>query len=612
VAVQTEETAVPKQLDWALARRILRYVRPYRWVALGALLASLAIAAASQTFPSLQRLLIDRYLLPPGGSAWEGAPVAERLEGVWGLAAVYLGVALGEYAARSLFAYALAWMGQRVLFDVRAEVFAKLQRLPLAYFDRNAVGRLLTRVTSDVDAINQFLTSGLVTLAQSLFVLAAVLFSMFWLDARLALVASAAIPLLFFTTRFFQVRFRDAFRRIRLKQAVVNTVLNESITGMGTLQLFNREARARGDFDRLNRDFLAANLDSVRWFSLFFPAVNLISSAALALVLWQGGRQVLGATVTLGTLFAFTQYVRNFFQPLQDLSDVFNTLQAAMASAERIFGVLDEPETVADRPLAPALQRLRGEVALEDVWFAYTPPGQEPTEEDWVLRGVSLTVRPGESVALVGATGAGKTSIISLVSRLYDVQRGRVRVDGVDVREVAQRSLRARVGVVLQDVFLFSGTLLSNLRLGHEHLPREAVEEACRQVGVHDFIASLPEGYDTEVKERGATLSTGQKQLLAFARVLLQQPDVLVLDEATASVDTESELRLQVAQARAMAGRTSIVIAHRLSTIQHCDRIVVLRRGQVVEEGTHAALLARGGSYATLYRLQYADQVAAA
>jgi ATP-binding cassette subfamily B protein len=610
--VQQDEAAFTKQLDWALARRILRYVRPYRLVAAGALLASLCIAAASQTFPFLQRLVIDRYLLPPEGSAEAALPVAERLSGVEVLAAVYLAVAVGEYLSRFLFQYALAWMGQRVLFDVRAELFAKLQRLPLAYFDRNPVGRLLTRVTSDVDAINQFLTSGLVTLAQSVFVLAAVVAYMAWLDPRLALVAGSAIPVLFVTTRFFQVRFRDAFRRIRLQQAVVNTSLNESITGMGTLQLFNREARASRDFDRLNRDFLAAHLTSVRWFSLFFPAVNLISSAALALVLWQGGRQVLGATLTLGTLFAFTQYVRNFFQPLQDLSDVFNTLQAAMASAERIFGVLDEPEAVADRPGALPVARLKGEVALEDVWFSYAPVGQAPAEGEWVLRGVSVRVAPGESVALVGATGAGKTSIISLVSRLYDVQRGRVAVDGVDVRDYRARELRGRVGVVLQDVFLFAGTLLSNLRLGDASIPRERVEEACRQVGVHDFIASLPDGYDTEVKERGATLSTGQKQLLAFARVLLLQPDVLVLDEATASVDTESELRLQAAQARAMAGRTSLVIAHRLSTIQHCDRIVVLRQGRVVEEGTHAALLARGGDYATLYRLQYADQESAA
>ena len=602
-----EEAAFSKQFDWKLTKRILSFVRPYAHVAVGALFLSLCIAAASQSFPNLQRLIIDRYLVP----AAKHPLSPQYLAGAFRLIGLYALVALGEFGARYGFQYSLVWLGQHVLYDIRAALFAKLQRLQLAYYDQNPVGRLITRVTSDVDAIQQFITNGLVTLAQSLFVLAAVMGFMFYLNWRLALVAGSAVPLLFIATRFFQTRFRLAYRRIRLKQAVLNTALNENITGMQTVQLFNREARNARDFDRLNADFLGANLVSVRLFALFFPTVNLISNTALAVIIWYGGSQVLKTVLTVGTLFAFTQYVRNFFQPLQDLSDVFNTLQAAMASAERLFGVLDEKEQVAD-PIQPKqVSPFRGEVELDDVWFSYRPPGTPVAEEDWVLKGVSLKVAAGESVALVGATGAGKTSIISLVSRFYDVQRGAVRVDGVDVREWAQRSLRKHIGVVLQEVFLFAGTLRSNLTLGDESVTDEEVARACRYVGVHDFIVSLPEGYQSEVKERGATLSTGQKQLLAFARALILNPDiVLVLDEATANVDTESEQVIQAAQAKLMAGRTSIIIAHRLSTIQHCDRIVVMRKGRIVEQGKHGDLLDKGGYYATLYRLQYEDQAA--
>jgi ATP-binding cassette subfamily B protein len=604
--------AYRKQFDWSITRRILRRVIPFRRAAVLALVLSLIIAATGQSFPYLQRLAIDRYLVPTAGAALTGAAIDARLAGVGAIAALYVLAALVEFAGRYGFQYAMVWLGQNVLYDLRADVFAKLQRLPVAYFDRNPVGRLITRVTSDVDAINQFITSGLVTVAQSLFVLTAVVGYMFWLDARLALAACAAVPVIFAATRYFRARFRDAYRAIRLKQAVVNATLNENITGMSTVQLFHREARNRADFDGVNREFLAANLDSVKWFSLFYPSITLASTAALAVVLWYGGTRVLHAALTVGTLFAFTQYVRNFFQPLQDLSDVLNTLQAAMASAERIFGVLDEPETVADASDARAPSPFRGAVELRDVWFSYAPPEREPREDEWVLRGVDLRVGVGETVALVGATGAGKTSVISLISRFYDVQRGAVCVDGVDVRAWPQRALRRRVGVVLQDVFLFAGTIESNLRLNDPDVPFARIEAACREVGVHDFITSLPGGYQAEVRERGATLSTGQKQLLAFARVLIHSPaGMLVLDEATASVDTDAEERIQRAQRLLMQGRTCIVIAHRLSTIQHADRIVVMRKGRVVEQGRHAELMEQGGYYASLYRLQYAEAAAA-
>jgi ATP-binding cassette, subfamily B, multidrug efflux pump len=605
-----EEDAFKKQFDWELTKRILVYLKPYFWVAVGGVGLSFLIAVASQTFPRLLKTAIDQYLAPAAGSSFTALSVDARLQGVFTIALFILGVALLEFVARYAFQFTLSWLGQNVLFDVRADLFSKLQRLPLAYFDKNPVGRLITRVTSDVDAINQFITNGLLTLITSIFVVTAVLFNMFSLNWQLALIATATVPILFFSARFFQTKFRDSYRDLRIKQAIVNTSLNENITGMGTVQLFNREARNRRDFNNLNSSFLRANLTTVHWFSFYFPVVGIISSMALALVIWYGGGQVVQNVITIGTLVAFTRYVGNFWQPLQDLSDVINNLQAAMASSERIFGILDEPESVADKPDAKIFDTgFKGDVEFKDVWFSYKPVGEEVLPTDWVLRGINFKVKPGESVAFVGATGAGKTSVISLISRFYDVQKGQVLVDGTDVRDLAQRNLRKHVGVVLQDVFLFAGTIESNLRMNDPEIPIERIVQACKYVGVHEFIASLPNGYQTEVRERGATLSTGQKQLLAFARALIQNPDILlVLDEATANVDTESELQIQDALAKVMHGRTSIIIAHRLSTIKNCNRIIVMRKGKIVEEGNHEELLEKGGYYSTLYRLQYADQ----
>ena len=605
-----EEDAFKKQFDWELTKRILVYLKPYRNVAIGGVLLSAIIAIASQTFPRLLKIAIDQYLAPSAGSSFLALSVDDRINGVFNIALIFLGVAFVEFAARYAFQFTLSWLGQNVLFDVRADLFSKLQRLPLAFFDKNPVGRLITRVTSDVDAINQFITNGLLTLITSMFVVSAVLVNMFSLNWQLGLIATATVPILFFSARFFQTKFRDSYRDLRIKQAIVNTSLNENITGMGTVQLFNRELRNRRDFNNLNSSFLKANLTTVHWFSFYFPVVGLISSMALSLVVWYGGGEVIQKVVTIGTLVAFTRYVGNFWQPLQDLSDVINNLQAAMASSERIFGILDEPETIADKENAKIFKTgFKGEVEFKDVWFSYKPVGEEVLATDWVLRGIDFKVQPGESVAFVGATGAGKTSVISLISRFYDVQKGQVLVDGQDVRDLAQRNLRKHVGVVLQDVFLFAGTIESNLRMNDPEIPLERIVQACKYVGVHEFISSLANGYQTEVRERGATLSTGQKQLLAFARALIQNPDILlVLDEATANVDTESELQIQDALAKVMHGRTSIIIAHRLSTIKNCNRIIVMRKGKIVEQGSHEELLEKGGYYNTLYRLQYADQ----
>ncbi|AFZ66536.1 ABC transporter ATP-binding protein [Deinococcus peraridilitoris] len=607
MTIQADE-AFRKAFDPQLTRRILGYLNPYvRLAATGVLLAFL-IALSQPTFNLLQRYAIDHYLLPTTGRGNLGPEAL--FQGLLLVALAYLLLKIVEFALRYGFTLAISFLGQRVLYDIRADLFTKLQRLHLAYFDQNPVGRLITRVTSDVDAINQFITAGLVALIQSTFLVIVYVVIMLSLNWQLALVSFTVLPFLFWAANFFRIKIRDAFRETRLQQAIVNSKLNENITGMLTVQLFSRENRNAVEFDRANRGLLGANLNSIRWFSIYMPTVAVLAQVATALVLWYAGRDILsGAGVTLGTLVAFVGFITALFQPIQDLADVMNNLQSAMASGERIFGVLDTEEKIQDKPGARRLERFRGEVELRSVWFSYDSSVTADTpdsDERWTLRGIDLTIRPGESVALVGATGAGKTSITSLVSRFYDVQRGAVLVDGHDVRDLAQYDLRRHIGVVLQDVFLFAGTMESNLTLGDPAIPHERVVQACKYVGVHDFIMNLPDGYHSEVRERGATLSTGQKQLIAFARALIQNPDILlVLDEATASIDTETELQIQAALQKVMVGRTSIIIAHRLSTIEHCDRIVVMRQGRVVEEGSHTELLARGGYYSRLYRLQY-------
>lgn len=617
-----------KEFDSQLTRRILHYVQPYLKLVAGGIALALLISLAAPTFALIQRHAIDAYLTPLALQRSGALDVV--LRGLTMTALLYAGLKVLEFLLQYAFALTIGYLGQNVLRDIRADVFSKLQRLHLAFFDQNPVGRLITRVTSDVDAINQFITGGLVSLIQSSFIIVVYVVIMLSVNWRLALISFSVLPVLYFATNFFRTRLRDAFRNTRTQQAIVNSKLNENITGMLTVQLFGRERRSALDFEHSNRALLSANENSVHWFSLFMPTVAVLGQVAVALILYFASRQILGVNVdangalqtgaiagaiTVGTLFAFIQLSQQLFQPIQDLADVFNNLQAAMASSERIFGVLDTEEEIADKPDAQTLPNFEGRVDFEGVWFAYdqTVTAETPDSDDrWILRGIDLHIEPGESVALVGATGAGKTSVTALVSRFYDVQRGAVKVDGINVRDLAQHDLRKHVGVVLQDVFLFAGTIESNLTLNNAEIPHERVVEACKYVGVHDYILSLENGYQTEVRERGATLSTGQKQLLAFARALIQNPDILlVLDEATANVDTETELRIQQALVRVMQGRTSVIIAHRLSTIEHCDRIVVMKKGRVVEQGSHSELLAHGGYYARLHRLQYSQADAA-
>ena len=581
--------------DPRLVRRVLAFVRPYRGQVALALFFILGTTLFSNLLPLVFKYAVDEALAPRVAK-----PMEARFEALFIAALVFLGLKLIDAGFRFGQTYTLAWIGQKVLFDLRRALFQKLMRLHVGFFDRTPTGRILTRMTSDVDAIHQFITGGLVGFAADLFMLVGIMGFMLWLDWRLALVAFWVIPVLLVVTTWLRVRMRAAFRVMRQRLSELNSFLAENLAGVLTIQLFVREKRQLEKFEAKNRRLLGAHVEVIRWFAPFFPVVAFFGELAAASVLYKGGHDVIRGAVSLGLLVAFLDYTRNFFEPLRDLSDKFNIFQSAMAAAERIFALLDTPEEVVDRPGARPVKRLKGVIAFEDVWFAYEP-------ENWVLKGVSFKVRPGEKIALVGHTGAGKTSVINLISRFYDVQRGAVKVDGVDVRDYRQKDLRRAVGVVMQDPFLFSGTILDNLRLGDESIPMERVEEVVRMVGLEDAIRRRPEGYQTRLGERGAGLSTGERQLLALARALLHNPDILlILDEATANVDSETERKMQEALKKVSRGRTTVVIAHRLSTIKDADRILVFRWGELVEEGSHDELLKKGGYYARLYALSSA------
>lgn len=593
-----EDEILGRAYDARLMRRLLGYLRPYRRAVAGAVVLLLLTAGLDLLGPYFVKVAIDRYI------------AAGDLAGVGRVAVLYLATLLAAFAFRYAQNFIMQVVGQNVMYDLRLALFRHLQGLSVSFFTRTPVGRLMTRITNDVDTLYEMVTAGVVTIIGDLMMLAGIVIAMLLLEWDLALVAFAVLPLLVAVTFWFQTKMRDSYRAVRVRIARINAYLNENIMGMPVAQLFNRGPRNFRRFDELNRDHLDSNLEAVRYMSLFFPLAGFFGAAATALLIWYGGGTVVQGAVTLGVLVAQIQYTERFFRPIQDLAEKYNILQAAMASSERIFRLLDEPVTVQDAPGALPLPRVRGEVEFRDVWFAYddgASDGEGPPE--WVLKGVSFRIGAGESVAFVGHTGAGKTSIINLITRFHDPQRGQVLVDGRDVREVRQRDLRRHVGLVLQDVFLFSGTIASNIRLGNREISDEALRQAAEFVNAQAFIDRLPQGYATEVVERGATLSAGQRQLIAFARALAHNPEILlVLDEATSSVDTETELLIQDALRKVLRDRTSIVIAHRLSTIQNVDRILVMHKGRIVEEGTHRTLLARGGIYTKLYQLQYRDQ----
>jgi ATP-binding cassette, subfamily B, multidrug efflux pump len=661
-----EEEVLGKAYDSRLMKRLLKYLRPYKWQTALALTAIIIKAGADVLGPYLTKIAIDKYLVKVPGlrSPFDTFLSSKPLVGIAQIAAIYIGLLSFSFLLEFLQTYFMQWTGQMVMFDLRSQIFRHLQRMHIGFYDRNPVGRLVTRVTTDVDALNELFTSGVVSIFEDVFVLVGILAIMLGMNWRLALITFAVLPLIGFATKIFRDKVRDSYRRIRVAIARINAYLQEHVSGMVVLQLFNREERAFKKFSQVNAVHMDAFKDAIMAHAVYYPVVEILSSIAIACVIWFGGNDVIRHTpssaiavelsrtkllafhvvrtvTTLGVLVAFMQYAQRFFRPIQDLSEKYNILQSAMAASERVFKLIDTPVDITSlavtvRPEGP------GRIEFEHVWFAYrtilaeearpesarapradrplrlstrfeesavSGHGHRPAGElDWVLRDVSFTINPGETVAIVGHTGAGKTTIISLLMRFYDVQRGAIKIDGVDVKDMDLAQLRRRFGVVLQDPFLFTGTIAGNIRLGTAWIKDGDVEQAAEDVNLAEFVRSLPGKFQEEVRERGSTLSTGQKQLISFARALAHDPKILILDEATSSVDTETEFRVRDALSHMVEGRTSVIIAHRLSTVQRADKIIVMHKGHVREIGTHQELLAQRGIYYKLYQLQYKDQ----
>lgn len=670
-----EEEILGKAYDSRLMRRLLTYLRPYRWQVTIAIVSIIVKSFCDVLGPYLVKVAVDRYL----------APVKVSTSGLWSwlsprpphgiaqISAIYFGLLILTFIFEFLQTYFMQWTGQKVMFDLRSQIFRHLQRMHVAFYDKNPVGRLVTRVTTDVDALNEMFTSGVVSIFEDLFVLVGILGIMLCMNWKLALITFAVLPFIVVATKLFRDKVRDSYRRIRTAIARINSYLQEHVSGMVVLQLFNRERKAYQRFSEINRSHMDAFKDAILAYAFYYPVVDFFSAVAIASVIWFGGQDVmrgivassvsvefnrqtlmsfhLAATMaSLGVVIAFTQYAQRFFRPIMDFSEKYNILQSAMAASERIFKLLDTPVDIVS-PAVTKKPQGAGRIEFDHVWFAYrdVPAGSEISEPgksrvgasahvgtaalgrsaepapdkkssagslpgngnavpDWVLRDVTFTIDPGETVAVVGHTGAGKTTLISLLLRFYDVQKGAIRIDGVDVKEMDLADLRTRFGVVLQDPFLFTGTIGGNIRLGTERIQDEHVAKAAEDVNLGDFIRALPKGFNEEVRERGSTLSTGQKQLISFARALAHEPKILILDEATSSVDTETEFKVRDALSRMVEGRTSLIIAHRLSTVQRADKIIVMHKGQLREMGTHQELLAQRGIYFKLYQLQYKDQ----
>jgi len=674
-----------KAYDSRLMRRLLTYLRPYKPQVAISCIATVLKSATDSAGPLLVMIAVDTYMAatPPARLAWLPRHLSRYaltpMRGVTLIAAIYLGCLLFTFLLELLQTYLMQWTGQKVMFDLRSQIFRHLQRMSPAFYDKNPVGRLVTRLTSDVDALNEMFTSGVLAIFEDIFTLAFIVAIMIYKSWPLALLTLAVIPAILFVTRIFRARVRDSYRRQRAATARINSFTQEYVSGMPVVQLFNRERRAFRDFSAVNAENKRAWTDAIFAYAWYYPVVEFLSTTAIALVLWRGGEAVLHndaflhaaaalglhparvagffGTVTVGVLIGFIQYAQRFFRPIQDLSEKYNILQAAMAASERVFKLIDTAPIIVS-PANPIAGDGSGSIEFRNVWFTYqrltdeqrnylesvilsgaknprislsaAPPESVILSErseskdprfpaasfaegplagiEWILRGVSFTIAPGETAAIVGHTGAGKTTIISLMMRFYDIQHGSILIDGVDIRDQDLTALRRRFGVVLQDPFLFTGTITDNIRLGSSWITNEAVENAAEEVNVADFIRTLPSGFNEPVRERGATLSTGQKQLISFARALAHAPAILVLDEATSSVDTDTEHRVRLALTRMITGRTSVLIAHRLSTVQSADTILVLHKGQLRERGNHQELLAQRGLYWKLYQLQYKDQ----
>ncbi len=627
----SDDDVVGKVYDGVLMRRLLRYLGPYK---LQTAISAVSIFLKSSTDvagPLLIKVAVDTYLSPDHHPSWLGRHLSPApMTGVTQLAGLYFLALVISFGLEFVQTYLMQWTGQKIMFDLRREIFRHIQDQDVGFFDRNPVGRLVTRVTSDVDAINEMFTSGVLAILENVVTLIYIVAIMLWMSWPLALLTLSVIPLIILATNVFRKFVRISYRAQRAATAKINAFTQEYVSGMSVVQLFNREQRAYDDFSAVNQENKRAWTDAIFAYALYYPVVEFLSSLAIALVLWRGGIAVIDhlgvptghvwlrgmfSTVTLGVLIAFIQYAQRFFRPILELSDKFNILQAAMAASERVFKLLDQaPEIVSPaQPVAPeAGSPAYGRIEFKNVWFTYQKVDQGFSTSDpsieWILRDVSFTLEPNETAAIVGHTGAGKTTITGLMMRFYDIQSGQILVDGIDIRQQDLTALRRRFGVVLQDPFLFSGTITDNIRLGTSSISEKRVEQAADEVNIGDFIRSLPLGFNEPVRERGAGLSTGQKQLISFARALAHSPGILILDEATSSVDTETELRVRLALSRMITGRTSVLIAHRLSTIQSADTILVMHKGQLREQGTHQQLLAQHGLYYKLYQLQYQDQ----
>lgn len=586
---KSEDEVLGKTYDSKLMARLLGYIKPYKKYVIFAIILNIIVAALGPVRPYLTMIAIDDYI---ANSDYTGL--------------FYIGLALfASLLLQSVIQYFLTYytqyLGQRTLYDLRTQIFNHTQKLALKFFDRTPIGRIVTRATNDVEALGELFSSGIVMVFSDIFIIIWILVFMFFMDFQLSLVTLSVLPVLIYGTFLFRRKVRDRYRDVRLHLARLNSYMQEHITGMSAVQIFHREKEGFKKFSGINDDYRVANIKSIFYYAIFFPGVELVSAVAIGLIIWYGGGEVIRGASTIGILFAFIQFTEMFFRPIRDLSEKYNILQTAMASSERIFKLLDDETFIKNPESAVKLEKVKGQIDFKNVWFAYN-------EDDFVLKDISFSIKPGETVAIVGHTGAGKTSIINILTRFYDINKGKIYIDGIDIETVDKKDLREHISIVHQDVFLFSGNIESNINLDGEKISREKVIEAAKIVGADEFIMALPNNYDQEVKERGATLSVGQKQLISFARALAFDPKILILDEATSSVDTEAEQLIQRAIEKLLVGRTAIVIAHRLSTIQNADKIIVLHKGEIRETGNHQELLAKRGIYYKLYELQYKDQ----
>jgi len=576
-----------KAYDSKLMKRLLAFLRPYGKQVLMAIILMLGYTFVDLSLPYLTKIAIDDYI------------IKDNFTKIYEIILPFLGLLVLQFVVQYVQTYLMGWIGQRVIFDIRMKVFQHLQRLSLKYFSQNPVGRLVTRVTTDIETLNELFSSGIVAIFGDIFLLIGIVVVMLRINWRLALVTFSVLPFLVFVTTLFRIKVRENFRQVRLRIARINSYLQENISGMLIVQLFNREKLNFKKFDELNHSHLEAHIKTILYFAIYFPTVELIFTVATALIIWYGGAQFISGTMTFGILTAFLQYARRFFRPISDLSEKYNIMQLAMASSERVFKLLDQQPLIINSPKNISPDYIRPHIEFKNVWFRYND------DDPYVLQDVSFDVNRGEKIAIVGYTGAGKTTIINLLCRFYDVTDGEICIDGVNIKDYDLHQLRRHFGLVLQDVFIFSGDIKGNIRLGEKSISDEQVIQAATNVHIHQFIEKLPNQYGEQVTERGSTLSMGQKQLLSFARALAFNPDILILDEATSSIDTETEFLIQDALKRLMMNRTSIIIAHRLSTIKFCDKIIVIHKGEIREVGTHTQLLRKKGIYYKLYQLQH-------